>query len=64
MIRTKGKVFDAVKQELQDRGIDTSTLQIITFGRVGSYYDIILDDRVVGTYEGNSKTITLTGFDK
>lgn len=58
MIKTSGKVFDDVKRLLEARGIDARTLQIATFGRT-TYHDIILHDRVVGSYEHKSKTLQM-----
>lgn len=58
MIRTNGEVYDAVKSYLEQQGIDTSTLKIVTFGRT-TYHDISLNDRIVGTYEHNSREFSL-----
>lgn len=58
MIRTDGKVYDIVKEYLEQRGIDTSTLKLVSFGR-GTYHDISLDDRIVGYYEHRSKEFNL-----
>lgn len=58
MIRTDGKVFNAVKEMLQEAGIDTSTLQVVSFGR-GTYHDVVLGGDVVGAYEHNSKNLEL-----
>jgi hypothetical protein len=51
-------VYEIVKEHLEQRGIDTSTLKIVSFGR-GTYHDISLGDRIVGSYEHRSEKIKL-----
>lgn len=57
-IRTDGKVYYLVKSQLMQMGIDTSTLAVISFGR-GTYHDIILNDRIVGSYNHIDKMLRL-----
>ena len=57
MVKTKGKVFEAVRELLQQMGVPTDTLRIVSFGR-GTYHDIVLHDQVVGSYEHRSQTVT------
>ena len=42
-------IKDRVEPKLQALGYDTSTLQIVRFGR-GQIYEVVLDDRIVGSY--------------
>jgi hypothetical protein len=51
-------VYEIVKDYLAQMGIDTSTLKIATFGQT-TYHDIVLNARVVGSYEHRSKEIKL-----
>lgn len=43
-------VKDRVDMQLQAAGCDTSTLRVIRFGRYGSIYEIVLDERCIGFY--------------
>lgn len=54
MIRTSGKVYETVKHKLEEMGLDTSTLKIVTFSR-STYHDASLGDRIIGTYEHRSR---------
>lgn len=63
MIRTDGKVYELVKSHLEQLGIDTSTLKIVTFGQT-TYHDISLHDRIVGSYEHRSKELKLEHFEE
>ena len=62
-IRTDGKVYTLVKAQLTQMGIDTSTLKIVSFGR-GVYHEISLNDRIVGSYEHNSRELKLQVTDE
>lgn len=63
MIRTEGKVYEDVKQLLQEKGMVTGTLEIVSFGR-GTYHDIILNGEHIGNYEHRSSTLFLLENDK
>lgn len=62
MIRTNGKVYDIVKAHLEQMGIDTSTLKIVSFGR-GTYHDISIEDRIIGSYEHRSKEFRFSKYE-
>ena len=64
MIQTKGKIYDAVKALLQEKGHTTDTLQIVTFGRTGTWRDIMLNGEHIGSYEIRGKRLVLLGRDK
>lgn len=63
MIRTDGKVYDRVKELLQEKGLNTEGLKIVSFGR-GTQHDIMINDEHVGSYEHRGKRLTLLGLDE
>lgn len=44
-------------------GIDTGTLKIATFGKT-TYHDIVLGERIVGSYEHRSKEFRLNHLEE
>ena len=58
MIRKEGKVYDAVKKVLQDKGLDARTLQVAALGR-GTDRLVLLEGEVVGEYNHKSKHLFL-----
>ena len=58
MIKTKGAVWEQVNELLMDKGIDTTTLKIASFGR-GTYHEVVIDDSIIGGYDHKSKRLTL-----
>jgi hypothetical protein len=64
VIRTEGKVYDAVKEILQEKGLNTDTLQIVSFGNMGTWRDIMLNGEHIGSYVHRSGELTLLNQEK
>lgn len=54
-------IRERVEPKLLALGYDTSTLQIVRFGG-GSFYEIVLEDRIVGSYTARRDELRM--FDK
>ena len=58
MIRKAGKVYDAVAELLQARGIDTKGLEVAALGR-GPEQLVLMDGEIIGGYNFNSRELVL-----
>ena len=58
MVKTKGKVYDAVVLKLRARGLSPEGIAVSTLCR-GSTHLILQRGEVIGTYEHVAKQITL-----
>lgn len=43
---------DRVAPKLAQLGYDISTLRLVRFGRGGGTYELVLNDRIIGEYDG------------
>lgn len=57
--QNNGKAWEQVNELMKGRGIDTATLEIVAFGR-GPFREVIIADRIVGSYNCKSCRLTLT----
>lgn len=60
MVKKSGKVHEEVSKLLQDKGVDTRTLEVATFSR-GSDHVIILNGEPVGEYNHKSRRLFTYG---
>lgn len=53
-----GKTWERVNALMRDRGLDTTTLEIVSFRR-GTLREVVIADRIVGSYDCRSCQLTL-----